>query len=245
MESGDLGWSHSLRLFNEHLIDGIAAYNPSVKPEWHNFSRLNFSLLDSYPKRYRHLLGSWIESRNLNLSESLGRIKDAAEQKWGFQTLYSDALNIAYARWLSHRGALFESVVRMGEPDTHFYGKFDFDDVHANHLMRTVSFVEGDNIEKTPKGLLDALFRAKRHQDGITANYYAYAEMDRNMNHLVFEGSREPTKAETREEQLKYITNYGMGLFNVIIPDFVKRAFLRTRLPFSKTLYLISKFIRE
>ncbi|MCX6773888.1 MAG: hypothetical protein NTY68_02705 [Candidatus Micrarchaeota archaeon] len=245
MATGDLSWPDSLSLFRNNLADGIAAYNPSVKPEWNNFNELDFSLLDSYPRKYHQLLRSWIEHRNLKLTESSQWINGLSQQKWGFQTLNSDALNMAYAKWISHWGVPFQSIVRMGEPDTHFFGKFDFDDVHANHLMRVVSYVDGENIEKTPKGLLEALFMAKRHQEGINANYYAYAEMDQRKRHLVFEESREPTQEESREEQLKYITNYGMGFFNVILPDFVKRAFLRTGLPFSKTLYLLNKFIKE
>jgi len=205
---------------------------------------MGVSLLGGYPGRFRMMLLSWIVERNSRLAESSDMIKDASRQKWGFQTLYSDALNIAYARWLAHAVNYPEAIIRMGEPDTHFYGKFDFDDVHANHLMRVVSYVEGECINKSPKGLLDALFKAKRGQ-GVHADYYAYAQMDREKGHLVFEESREPTRGETREEQLKYITNYGMGLFNVIIPDIVKRAFIMTGLPFSRTFYLLSKFMKE
>jgi hypothetical protein len=241
MSSGDMGWARGLSLFAQGFADAIAAYNPSVGDETHNFS-FDGSKISTPAAGIKPLIDQWVAKRQERSSESKNFAKDAAVEKWGFDTALSGPLNIAYANWIRN-SLLSLGILKMGEPDTHWYGEFSLDSPEANHLMRTVTYLEGD-VTKSLDGLFAALHRAKEGK-GVNVDYYAYCQMNPATGCMDFEGPRQPTKHESMDERWKWFTNYGASLFNVIIPDFLKRTLGRSELPLSKLGYVYRKFLKE
>jgi hypothetical protein len=248
MTSGDMEWARSISLFEQGFADAVAAYNPSVNDETHRFS-FDGKHIVACSSGIMPLISQWVAKRAERAAESSKFVGEAAVGKWGFQTALSNPLSIAYAHYV-RRNLLTRGILKMGEPDTHWYGDFSLDEPEMNHLGRTVTFIEGA-VEKSLDGLFAALNKAKENRDNepgdgkVAVNYYAYCQMNPTTGAMDYEPARAPTKHETMDESWKWFTNYGASLFNVILPDFFKRTLVRSELPLSKAKYVYRKFLKE